>query len=168
MVKRAAARALVFNSKSEILLIKIKVPDTGWTGWITPGGGIDLIETPIDSLKRELWEELGISEGFQMGTLVGKRRHNFRFFGREIDQTEFFYPVFLDPHSPPILKALNDIEDYEKQSFVELRFWSFEALKQTSELISPPTLVSFLEWLGAEKIDRQRLFEWVPNRSFLF
>lgn len=54
--KWMSAAALIFNDEGNILIVK----PTYKPGWELPGGGIDEEESPLDALKRELREELGL------------------------------------------------------------------------------------------------------------
>ncbi len=51
-----AARAIIFNEAGELLLIKRA--DNGW--WGMPAGAIELNESILDCLKREVREECGL------------------------------------------------------------------------------------------------------------
>ncbi len=55
---RHAARALVIDSDDRILLLRVIVDDV--SVWIAPGGGIETGESPLDALRRELVEEIGL------------------------------------------------------------------------------------------------------------
>ena len=52
------AGALIFNDAGEILLLKHRF--RAGTGWGLPGGFLEAGEQPIDALRRELREELGL------------------------------------------------------------------------------------------------------------
>ncbi len=52
------AGALIFNDAGEILLLKHRF--RAGTGWGLPGGFLEAAEQPIDALRRELREELGL------------------------------------------------------------------------------------------------------------
>jgi mutator protein MutT len=52
------AGAVIFNDKGEVLLLKHRFrPGSGWG---LPGGFIEKGEQPIDALRRELREEIGL------------------------------------------------------------------------------------------------------------
>ncbi len=52
------AGALIFNDKHQILLLKHTF--RAGTGWGLPGGFLEKGEQPIDALRRELREEIGL------------------------------------------------------------------------------------------------------------
>ncbi|MFE5318319.1 NUDIX hydrolase [Paenibacillus sp. NPDC056579] len=54
---RFGAHAIIFNSKSQVLLLKKTYGDMGWS---LPGGSVDPGETIHHALIRECHEELGI------------------------------------------------------------------------------------------------------------
>jgi 8-oxo-dGTP pyrophosphatase MutT (NUDIX family) len=59
IVRSRRSRIIVRNEKGEILLVR------GWLGlheWALPGGGVERGETPLEAAKRELEEEVGITD----------------------------------------------------------------------------------------------------------
>lgn len=52
---------LIFNDKKEVLLMRRYNTrnESGW--WSKPGGGVDYGETAIQSMKREMKEEIGVT-----------------------------------------------------------------------------------------------------------
>lgn len=54
---RVAVKALIKNDKGQILMVK-ENSDT----WDLPGGGLDHGEEPLEGVKRELLEELGVND----------------------------------------------------------------------------------------------------------
>ena len=58
---RHSVRAVVFDDKDRMLLCRFDLPKQGVIVWATPGGGIEAAESPLEALKRELAEEVGLA-----------------------------------------------------------------------------------------------------------
>ncbi len=62
MKHRIRSAAIIFNEKNEILLVKHVHPNTKYTWWVPPGGGIENEDENIfECAKREAFEETGLS-----------------------------------------------------------------------------------------------------------
>lgn len=70
---RQAVRALVVSPDDEVLLARFVFPN-GVEVWALPGGGVEDGETHEDGLRRELREELGLTE-VDIGPHVWNREH---------------------------------------------------------------------------------------------
>jgi 8-oxo-dGTP diphosphatase len=56
---RHSVRALILDEQDRLLLYHFLVP--GAIVWAAPGGGIEAGESPLDALRRELHEEVGLT-----------------------------------------------------------------------------------------------------------
>jgi len=70
---RRAVRALIVDPDDLTLLVKFVFP-SGIEAWALPGGGLDAGETDEDGLRRELHEELGLTE-VEIGPHIWSREH---------------------------------------------------------------------------------------------
>ena len=65
---RVSLKAVIFNKKGEVLVVKES--DRDW--WDIPGGGMDHGETIKSALKRELHEEVGFTGDFTFKTILAE------------------------------------------------------------------------------------------------
>lgn len=83
VVERQAVRVILLTPAHEILLMQIRPPHGGDMFWVPPGGGLEPGETIKEGAKREIQEELGLSD-FTLGPLVWRRQHTFNWAGRRL------------------------------------------------------------------------------------
>lgn len=60
MKSRISVGVLIFK-EGKILLIKHIHPETGFTWWVPPGGGVEGTESIFETAQREVFEEAGIT-----------------------------------------------------------------------------------------------------------
>jgi 8-oxo-dGTP pyrophosphatase MutT (NUDIX family) len=136
---RDTARALVLDPEHRLLLIAYEAVmdvDPLRPGlrrfWFTPGGGLDPGETHEEALRRELEEEIGVSDA-PLGPFVARRETPFLLFRQQRFVRERYYLVRL-PSSAIDTARLAETED---NPVLDVRWWPVPDLLATTEVIEP-------------------------------
>ena len=136
LVHRRAVRALILTPDHELLLIRILAPDRD-VFWIAPGGGLEPSEDIEEALRRELNEELGLTD-YTVGPLVWRRHHTFNWGTRRISQREEYRIVNADRFEARM-------GDPGEAAFVsELRWWPVADLSSAPERLTPLSLATIV------------------------
>lgn len=137
VIERRAARAILLTPQHEILLMRVRPPRYQRGFWITPGGGLEVGENLEGGLRRELAEELGLSD-FELGPLIWRREHSFYWDAQRVRQreeyvvvhVECFEPVMTDPNEARVLERF--------------QWWSLPELALLEEPLAPARLVDIV------------------------
>jgi 8-oxo-dGTP pyrophosphatase MutT (NUDIX family) len=144
---RVAIRAILITPSADVLLMRIQDPGRDECFWIAPGGGVEPGENVDAALRRELSEELGLTE-FELGPLVWLRQHTFSWDGKRICQSERYHVVHVERFEPTMSDAT------EARWLQQFRWWQATELANAKERLTPlalPLIVSEYLAHGAPK-----------------
>jgi double-stranded uracil-DNA glycosylase len=141
-VDRAAVRGLIVDRTGRTLLVEFR-DATGQVWWASPGGGVEGGETPEETLRRELVEEVGLVE-CELGPEIWTREHVFAWDRRLLRQRERFRLVRVDEHEPA------PTVDLAAEWVAGARWWTLAELEAAPrEQLVPQRLPSLLRDLLA-------------------
>jgi TDG/mug DNA glycosylase family protein len=140
-VERAAARALVLDRVGRMLLVEFRDP-AGQVWWATPGGGIGEGEGVEEALRRELAEEIGLTD-FKLGPELWRREHTFAWDGVIYRQRERNWLVRVPEHEP------EPRVDLAAEHVAAIRWWTADELDAIDEVLVPRRLPQLLRELLA-------------------
>lgn len=138
---RQAVRALLIDPRDRVLLVKLHLERSGWTGWVLPGGGIEAGEDTTTALARELLEETGLVDPF-IGPVVCRRTQ----FGHGIapgygGQRE---DIHLVPCRDFVLAPALPAGELRAEGVVDMRWFTATDLQRTTDKVVPEDLVGLL------------------------
>ena len=145
-VVRPAARAILLDRRDRVFLHRFVLPgDPGV--WIAPGGALEDDESPEDALRRELAEELRLTD-VDLGPWVWTRRHIWFWpaQGHIYDTRERFALVRIAnvqsvrPTSHDSLFAGPDARE-------EHRWWTLEEIERSEDEFAPRSLATHVREL---------------------
>ena len=140
---RKSSRLLVINENRQILLFQFTHTDDALAGqsyWATVGGGLEEGETFEQAACRELYEELGVVRR-EVGTHVATRNFEMMLPSAEVViSDERLFIVFIKNEE---VNTANWSE-HEKLVISKSRWWTFDELSQTKEIVYPNNIPKIL------------------------
>lgn len=135
---RQATRALLIDHDDRLLLVKYIFP-SGAIRWGTPGGGLHAGEDHVTGLRRELEEELGVTD-VQIGPVIWHRTNVFPMISGHDGQQDRFHLVRM-PAFEPVPRI--GWEQMRAEFVHELRWWTLDEIDASSEAFTPTRLSYF-------------------------
>jgi 8-oxo-dGTP diphosphatase len=137
---REAVRAVVIDPDERVLLVKFVFPHT--TVWALPGGGMEPGESTDDALRRELAEEVGLHDP-SIGAHLWNRIHVIPFLDGSYDgQRERIFEVHTPRFEP---RPMFSWEQLRAEYVHDIRWWSRDELRTTTERFAPSGLVRLVD-----------------------
>lgn len=147
---RNSGRAFILNENNEILLQRFEFSFTGKVKilWVTPGGGVEEGESVKQALERELFEELGLRIDVKDESVVTLDIPFDGKWGKFISH-EVYYIVKIPKNTD---FSLENMEENEKNTFHNLKWWSLDELKNTKDEFEPrDEILKLLENIVTDK-----------------
>jgi 8-oxo-dGTP pyrophosphatase MutT (NUDIX family) len=139
---RLTSRILLFDERNDILLMLTRAPDTsGFSRWVTPGGGVDPGETHSEAAIRELYEETGLAID-DPGPVVWTYDFSVKWNDADHDTGHAEYYVV---RTTRFELSREHWTDEEKVDTLDVRWWSLDELRHTDEPLEPSRLVELVE-----------------------
>ncbi len=149
-LKRKSARVVLLNDAKEIFLIQSVDPADASKGswWELPGGGIDPGEASADTVRRELWEEGGITDA-DVGPVIWTQHVEFDYGGYHFDQDEVIHVAWTKERT---IREPQGLEALEALAYRGARWWPVGELAGAEEAFLPPDLPGLLPPIAAGEL----------------
>jgi 8-oxo-dGTP pyrophosphatase MutT (NUDIX family) len=132
------ARVILLDPDDRLLLLYDPDPERG-AYWYPPGGRIERSEQAEDAARRELSEELGLTN-VALGPVVLRRRARFTYGDRLIDQDEWHFVARVSGPFEPITRR----GDNEADAVAAHRWWSAEEIRTSGDRFFPEGLADIV------------------------
>jgi ADP-ribose pyrophosphatase YjhB (NUDIX family) len=139
---RTAARAVVLDDESRVLLVRFDFPNER-TLWATVGGGLEPDETHEDAIRRELAEEAGL-DGGELGPEIWTRTHVWDDGIHWDGQTERYFLVRTPAFEP---MPRHTWEQLNAEWVTDVRWWTIDEIAASDEAFAPTCLALLLREL---------------------
>lgn len=141
MRERPTARALLLSPQDRLLLFRFEDarPDGPHGFWATAGGGVEPGETVLEAVRREVFEETGMS-GLEFGPVVWRHEHVLRLGGEDI----LFREDYVLARCPHEQVSTDRMEALERSVVREARWWTLDEIAESPDTIYPAGLARLL------------------------
>jgi 8-oxo-dGTP pyrophosphatase MutT (NUDIX family) len=143
MKERITARVVLLNSENKMLLLKIRSENSS-TGvcWLTPGGRMEDGETFLETARRELFEETGITSAEFVTPHSWYSEDVLTIQGI---QTFFKEHIFLAYTQEEEVGTLANPDEDERNDVLGFQWWDIEAFRAQGEALFPRGLINYLD-----------------------
>jgi 8-oxo-dGTP pyrophosphatase MutT (NUDIX family) len=138
-------RVLCFDAAGRILLMHWRDPITGRRLWEPPGGGIDPGETPLETARRELFEETGLDPSAVREQWVTVER-DFTWNGTHYTGPEQFFTASYAADQPAVTRA--GLLPYEDATLLGHRWAGPAEVAALPDVVEPPDLAGVIAVLA--------------------
>ncbi len=136
---REAVRVLLIH-EDKLLLMKVVLPDR--TLWCTIGGGMDKGESLDEAVKRETWEEVGLTDqDVTWSKAVWHGEHVIERYGIDMLHRE----TFVVGYARNAVINSGGLTAEEKEVVKEFKWWTLAELDSTEEFIVPPSMIEHIK-----------------------
>lgn len=138
---RPGVRVILIDAAGRTLLFQSYDAD-GVPFWVPPGGGAEPGETAEETVRRELWEETGLTN-ITLVAEIGRRHGIASWGGKTYDCRERWFRARV----PVCAIDTTGFTDEERDSIVAHRWWPLAELAAATERLVPTDLAVLAERL---------------------
>lgn len=141
MRQRPTVRVLLLGPDDRILLIRFHDPRLNGSKvfWATVGGGLDAGESVIDGALREIREETGLTD-VTLGPVVWKDDVMI-----VVDREPvYFREQYIVARTVSTVLSFEAWTELEREAITEMRWWTVEEIRGSTEQIYPELLADWL------------------------
>jgi len=145
-VGRATSRLIVLDPTGRVLLLGSVLPNQERTIWVTPGGGLELLEDEVSAAQRELAEEPGVSiSRDKLGRPVAHSAGRWTSHdGVVYEANDTFFAVRLEVVTP----TTSGFTQLEQELVKHVRWWTPDELDMTQDIVFPAGLSALVRRLA--------------------
>lgn len=126
---RDAVRGLLVTPRADVLLVRFEFPTR--TVWAPPGGGLEPDEDHVTALRRELAEEVGLTD-VRIGPHVWNREHIIPHMDGRFDGQRDRYHLIEVPDRFAPTPALS-WDQLRSENVYEIRWWALTEIRSATD-----------------------------------